>query len=238
HEDFFAPLPHLSALLVEPYPFTRLALSQTLKQWGIQVAAFADFASAQEAYTSGAYHLAVCGLAPTEALGGDFTKWIHWLYQQQLPTLFLCSNAERVEAALATLPSFPHAVLNKPATRPGLHSQITALMNQQAQPPTAPASTNQPLLLERTNGAPLQVLAVDDHPTNLHLVTTFLQQAGIKVHTTTNGRSPRGLRQTSIRFGFYGYSNALLRWCRHRTAVAQQRRRATVAYCGAHGPCA
>lgn len=187
HEDFFAPLPHLSALLVEPYPFTRLALSQTLKQWGIQVAAFADFASAQEAYTSGAYHLAVCGLAPTEALGGDFTKWIHWLYQQQLPTLFLCSNAERVEAALATLPSFPHAVLNKPATRPGLHSQITALMNQQAQPPTAPASTNQPLLLERTNGAPLQVLAVDDHPTNLHLVTTFLQQAGIKVHTTTNG---------------------------------------------------
>lgn len=184
-QDFFAPMPHLAVLLVEPHPFTRLAVSQTIKQWGIQVTSVADVASAQQAFAKHRHHLVVCGLGPAASLGYEFAKWVRWLHLQQLPTLFLCSNAERVEAVLASLPATPHAVLNKPATRAGLHSQISTLMQQQT-PSTTPLAATTPTL-KHPDGTPLHVLAVDDHATNLRLVATFLQQAGVTVHTATNG---------------------------------------------------
>lgn len=184
NSDTLSSLPNLSVLLIEPYSFTRLALTQTLKQWDIQVNAYADFASMQKAALANTHHLAILGLAPTAQLNADFNEWVAFLHKQRLPTLFLCNNAERIEAALATLPAIPHAVLNKPATRAGLYTHIVQLSQTQASVLTQPHAPAMPMPNQQQ---PLRVLAVDDHPTNLRLIVTFLQQAGVQVHTGTNG---------------------------------------------------
>ncbi|HLR17753.1 MAG TPA: response regulator [Alcanivoracaceae bacterium] len=181
--NIYEPLPHLSVLLIEPHKSTRLSLAQTLKSWSVDVHAFANLETFQQSNTKTSFDAVVWGLAPEPHRNNTFNQWVQWLHQEQLPTLFLCNSAERVETALAALPTVPYLVLNKPATQEGLYQHLLTLTQQQP----LLANTVTSSRAEPTINEPITILAVDDHPTNLRLITTFLSQANIHVHTATNG---------------------------------------------------
>ncbi|MFB0954736.1 MAG: response regulator, partial [Aeromonadaceae bacterium] len=172
-----------SILLVEADPWSRAACEAQLQEWRMQVT---SVGSLSEAASRG------LETVTTLLIGLSSTPDLLALQQQlsQLPVrysrlLFLLNSHEpRLQEQLLALGA-SHC-LSKPVP----HSKLLAALTLNH---TATANAPQPVTSR--SKLPLNVLAVDDNPANLKLITAMLGDLVAEVHSCQNGRQAVELAQ-------------------------------------------
>lgn len=172
-----------SILLIEADPWSRAACEAQLQEWKMQVT---SVASLSEAATRG------LETVTTLLIGLSSTPDLLALQQQlsQLPIrysrlLFLLNSHEpRLQEQLLALGA-SHC-LSKPVP----HSKLLAALTLHH---AAPLNAPQPATSR--SKLPLNVLAVDDNPANLKLITAMLGDLVAEVHSCQNGRQAVELAQ-------------------------------------------
>ena len=172
-----------SILLVEADPWSRAACEAQLQEWRMQVT---SVGSLSEAANRG------LEAVTTLLIGLSSTPDLLALQQQlsQLPVrysrlLFLLNSHEpRLQEQLLALGA-SHC-LSKPVP----HSKLLAALTLNH---TATANAPQPVTSR--SKLPLNVLAVDDNPANLKLITAMLGDLVAEVHSCQNGRQAVELAQ-------------------------------------------
>ena len=172
-----------SILLVEADPWSRAACEAQLQEWRMQVT---SVGSLSEAASRG------LEAVTTLLIGLSSTPDLLALQQQlsQLPVrysrlLFLLNSHEpRLQEQLLALGA-SHC-LSKPVP----HSKLLAALTLNH---TATANAPQPVTSR--SKLPLNVLAVDDNPANLKLITAMLGDLVAEVHSCQNGRQAVELAQ-------------------------------------------
>lgn len=172
-----------SILLIEADPWSRAACEAQLQEWKMQVT---SVASLSEAATRGLESVT------TLLIGLSSTPDLLALQQQlsQLPIrysrlLFLLNSHEpRLQEQLLALGA-SHC-LSKPVP----HSKLLAALTLHH---AAPLNAPQPATSR--SKLPLNVLAVDDNPANLKLITAMLGDLVAEVHSCQNGRQAVELAQ-------------------------------------------
>ena len=172
-----------SVLLIEADPWARAACEAQLQEWQMQVSSVPGFAEA-----------AALGkpVVTTLLIGLSSTPDLLTLQQQlaQLPIryarlLFLLNSHEpRLQEQLLALGA-SHC-LSKPVPHSKLLAALT--LNHATTP-------NSPTAVTSRSKLPLNVLAVDDNPANLKLITAVLGDLVVEVHSCQNGRQAVELAQ-------------------------------------------
>ena len=172
-----------SILLVEADPWSRAACEAQLQEWRMQVT---SVGSLSEAASRG------LETVTTLLIGLSSTPDLLALQQQlsQLPVrysrlLFLLNSHEpRLQEQLLALGA-SHC-LSKPVP----HSKLLAALTL-----NHAATANAPQPVTSRSKLPLNVLAVDDNPANLKLITAMLGDLVAEVHSCQNGRQAVELAQ-------------------------------------------
>lgn len=177
--------------VLEVHRLTRLAWSHQLRSWGADVNAWDSPAAMLEAVLTEHYDAILVGLNHHQAASSLWLDALTQLKQGGCPILLALNTSEPdVHAQLRHQVS--EQLLLKPLVMPNLKQALQSLW--------AAHADQKPLALPETLGATpgqaiTKILAVDDTPSNLLLLTTLLQQLGFETLQARDGEEALELVQ-------------------------------------------
>ena len=173
------PLANRTLLYFEPEPLSRLAASEMLASWGLDVTQLGDTATLPAMAKAGKrYDLALFSPKVNIKQINELKRLVNTLHTLT-DSIFLLVNITGPQQQQQLAELGVKACLSKPFNHRKLASALS--MTQVAAPKALP---NQPGSKPTT---PLQVLAVDDNEANLKLITTLLKELVDKVEVAKNG---------------------------------------------------
>lgn len=176
-------LSNQSILLIEPNEWAREACVAQLQEWELQITSLAqlkDVGPLRNRY----FNTLLLGL-PAKPDLGTLQKWLD-SKPCQYDRLIILVNSHEPKLQEALIAMGADQVLNKPAPPSRLLATLEA--KQQLEPKQGQSHTNRP-------ARALNVLAVDDNPANLKLISAMLEELVAEVHTCQNGRQAVELAQ-------------------------------------------
>ena len=194
-------LANKSVLVFDPHPSTRLSITQILEEWGMLVRSFEkvdDLMTEIDLYSQSGKSIELI------IIGGQRFR----RRQQQLE--YICNKAQTqlycpvityTTAGNADFLEHLHSIgvtraMTKPVTHRALYNSLIELLKTPAshsgKEPT-PTTVGDASLLKD-----IYVLAVDDNPSNLRLVTTLLQDLNIKVDAAEGGIQAVSLSKNKV----------------------------------------
>lgn len=187
-------------LLCDQEPLSRLAISHLLTQWGLQPVIVEDFAHIKptldlHADTTHSIDVILVNIPASHTLADIQTtqQLIQTLHQQSTCTIVLClpSNSRHDFTELSHQ-GILH--LTKPVTEQRLFLLLRAAFKLDIAEDNATALQFSTSPTTEFNG--ITVMAVDDNPSNLHLISTVLQDMGIHVLSAATGQQAIRLFET------------------------------------------
>lgn len=194
-------LANKSVLVFDPHPSTRLSITQILEEWSMLVRSFDkidDLMTEIDLYSQSGKSIELI------IIGGQRFR----RRQQQLE--YICNKAQTqlycpiityTTAGNADFLEHLHSIgvsraMTKPVTHRALYNSLIELLktpSTQSGKEPAPTVVGDASLLKD-----IYVLAVDDNPANLRLVTTLLQDLNIKVDAAESGMQAVSLSKNKV----------------------------------------
>ena len=179
------------ALIVDDNATNRRVLELQLASLGIDALAAASGAEALDMLSQGAApDLIILDLQMPDLTGIDVAARVRSMPEHRTTPLILFSSLHMSKSELARLTeakSFAE-IIHKPIKPSALLNAIVTALNaapRTAHPPAPqPDSKSQPLLAEE---CPLQILVVDDHPTNRKFAAAILRKQGFAPEIAASG---------------------------------------------------
>ena len=167
-----------SILYFEPLTHSRIATSEIMESWQMQVTPVHSLEKLSNALTQNqTFDFALIGHAVTPTEINDLKELISTI-STHIPAIHLAINSNSPSLQEALLASGALSCLSKPVTP----SRLSRVL----QPQRNEISHNTPRQL--TSNVPIKVLAVDDNEANLKLIKALLLEQVAEVTTASNGQ--------------------------------------------------
>lgn len=199
HAKFNPQLKEKRILLYDPHPATRLSLRHLMTNWSMDVIELDDPQKIQGSLHAAStsqkpFDMLLMGISQVEMDSQFLSKLINLAHQQYSCMVGILTNTHDLpfyeELAIAE----KAICITKPVTRTKLHEVlVNALINRTV------FMVNDPSSYENYGSSSfhdITILAVDDNPANLKLVTALLQNLGITVDGAASGQEALACYET------------------------------------------
>lgn len=180
-------LKEVRVLLYEQHPTMRLSIYHLMRTWGVMITEIENIAELEQklhdASKQDPFDLVLIGVSPTEEHYEQIQKGIACARDQYQCKSLVLANTNH-PALYDSSDYFEGAnCLAKPPRNKKLHDAIVQTLFASDELDIS----NPKLITQTIEQSDIHILVVDDHPANLKLVKTLLEDLGVKVECADNG---------------------------------------------------